>query len=123
MPVKIFGNKISDCGTGIGTPEDANVEIGANDITNCGTAIELRDRPSFIETIGLNKDTPIDKVVSVLEAISNGATEKEVIEAEVRKAGLLDYLSGTANVTTVVSALYQLSTSSLVEQALALLLK
>jgi len=123
MTVKIFGNKISNCGAGISTPKDANVEIGANDITYCGTAIELRDPPSFIESIGLKADTPTDKIVSVLTAILNGAIDKALIEEEVKKVGLLEYLSGAANISTLVSAFYQLSSSSLVQQVLALLPK
>lgn len=120
MTVKIYGNKITNCGTGISTPKDANVEIGTNDISGCGTAIELRDHPSFVESIGLRADTPIEKLVYVLEAMENGATKKEEIEAEVKQAGLLEYLSGAANVVTLVSALYQLSSSSLVQGALVL---
>ncbi len=123
MTIKIFGNKITNCGTGISTPKDANVEIGNNDITHCDIAIELRDPPSFIESIGLKSDTPTDKIVSVLTAILNGATDKVSIEAEVKKIGLLEHLSGAANISTLVSAFYQLSSSSLVQQALALLPK
>jgi hypothetical protein len=123
MAVKIYGNKISNCGTGISTQKDANVEIGTNDISDCGTAIELRDPPSFIESMGLKPDTPTDKIVSVLNAISNDATDKDSIEKKVKKVGLLDYLAGAANVSTLVSAFYQLSSSSLVQQALAMLPK
>jgi len=123
MVVKIYGNKISNCGTGISTPSDANVEMGNNEITDCGKAIELRDPPSFIESIGLNPDTPTEKIISVLNAIQNGATEKILIEEEIKKAGLLDYLSASSSVVTLVSAFYQISSSSLVQQALAMLPK
>lgn len=123
MTVKIFGNKIDNCGTGISTPKDADVEIGTNDITNCGTAIELRDPPSLLASLGLKENIPTEKVIAVLNAISSGATDEPAIESEIRKIGLLDYLSGAANLTTLVSGFYQLSNSSLVQQAIALLLK
>jgi hypothetical protein len=123
MTVKIYGNKITNCGTGISTPKDADVEIGTNHITDCGVAIELRDPLSFIESIGLSPDTPVEKVLVVLEAISNGKNRESDIVDEVKKSGLLDYLSGAANITSLVSAFYQLSNSSLVQQAIALLLK
>lgn len=123
MAIKIFGNTIDTCGTGISTPKDADVEIGTNNITNCGTAIELRDPPSFLASLGLREDTPTEKVVAVLNAIYSGATDESAIEKEIKKIGLLDYLSGAANLTTLVSGFYQLSNSSLVQQALALLPK
>lgn len=123
MAIKIYGNKIDNCGTGISAPKDADVEIGTNAITNCGTAIELRDPPSFLVSIGLREDTPTEKVVAVLNAISSGATDESAIENEIQKVGLLDYLSGAANLTTLVSAFYQLTNSSLVQQAIALLPK
>ncbi|GAC27890.1 hypothetical protein [Brumicola pallidula] len=123
MVVRITGNTITNCGTGISTPKDANVEIGANNISECKVAIELRDPPSFIESLGLNANTPTDKIVSVLNAIGSGSNDKESITAEVEKSGLLSYLSSAADITTLVSALYQISTSSLVNQAIALLPK
>jgi hypothetical protein len=123
MTIRIFGGTIDNCGKGISIPKDADVEIGMNRITNCGIAIELRDPPSFLESIGLSKDTPTEKVVSVLNAISSGATDEQAITEEVKKVGLLDNLSGAANLTTLVSAFYQLANSSLVQQAIALLPK
>jgi hypothetical protein len=55
-----------------------------------------------------SKDTPIEKV------------QKSNIEEKIKKVGLLDWLSETANVS---SAFYQLVTSSYVQQAIALLSK
>jgi hypothetical protein len=68
----------------------------------------LRVPPSFLECLGLQKDTPIEKV------------QKSNIEEKIKKVGLLDWLSETANVS---SAFYQLVTSSYVQQAIALLSK
>jgi hypothetical protein len=120
MVVRISGNTITKCHTGISTPKDADVEIGANNISECKVAIELRSPPSFIESLGLNANTPTDKIISVLEAIRNGSNSEESITEEVAKSGLLNYLSSAADITTLVSALYQISTSSLVNQAIAL---
>jgi hypothetical protein len=123
MVVRIFGNNIDNCQTAISTPKDADVDIDANDITNCVTAIELRDPPSFLASLGLQEDTPTDKVIAVLCAISDGEADERAIAEKVQKVGLSGYLSGAANLTTLVSAFYQLSNSSLIQQAIALLPK
>ena len=123
MSIKIYNNKITNCGTGISVPKDADVAIGGNDITACNIAIELRDSPSFIEEIGLTSETPTKKLIAVLTAISNGTPNKILIKKEVQEHGLLDYLASTADASTVVNALYQLASSSLVQQAITLLTK
>jgi len=123
MAGRIFGNKIINCGIGISIPKDADIDIAENEISACNTAIELRDPPTFLENLGLKRDTPPEMVVAVLKAISNGANDKDSIENEVKSVGLLDYLSGTANLTTIVSAFYGLSQSPLLQQALALFQK
>jgi hypothetical protein len=46
----------------------------------------LRVPPSFLECLGLQKDTPIEKV------------QKSNIEEKIKKVDLLDWLSATANV-------------------------
>jgi hypothetical protein len=71
----------------------------------------LRDPHSFLECLGLQKDTPIEKV------------QKSNIEEKIKKVDFLDWLSAIANVSTVTSAFYQLMTSSCVQQAIALLSK
>ncbi len=123
MSIKIYDNTIVNCETGISVPKDADVEIGRNNITACNIAIELRDSPSFIESIGLTAEAPTEKIVAVLTAISSGTADKILIKKEIQEHGLLDYLSATANISTVVSAFYQLVSSSLVQQAIALLTK
>lgn len=123
MAVKIYGNTIINCATAISAPKDADVEIGTNDIIDCNIAIELRDPPSFIECLGLQKDTPIDKVLQVLSVLTNEKIQESDIEEKIKKVGLLDWLSATANASTVTSAFNQLVTSSYVQQAIALLSK
>jgi hypothetical protein len=123
MAVKIYGNTIQNCGTGISIPKDADVEIGTNNIIDCNIAIELRDPPSFIECLGLRKDTPIDKVLQVLNVLTDEKVQKSEIEEKIKNVGLLDWLSATANASTVINAFYQLVTSSYVQQAIALLSK
>ena len=121
MSVKIYDNYIEGCCIEISTPKNADVEFGANKIVNCKTAIELRDPLGFIESLGLRRDTPIDKVLQVLSALSEGKTNQSEIESVVKKTGLLDWLSGAANASTLINAFYQLANSSLVQQAIALL--
>lgn len=123
MVVKIYDNKIVKCGVGISTPKDANVEIGTNDFQDCGIAIELRDPPSFLESVGLMPDTPIEKVVAILKSIDKGDIDDKNLESEMEKRGLFEYLSAGANVSTLVSALVQLSTSDQIQQVLSLLSK
>lgn len=121
MTVKIYDNKIIDCGVGVSTPKDADVEIGTNDFQNCGIAIELRDPPSFLESIGLMSDTPIEKIVAILQSINKGDMDDKNLESEIEKSGLFDYLSAGANTSTLVSAFMQLSTSDQIQQVLTLL--
>ena len=101
--------------------KNADVEFGANKIVNCKTAIELRDPPGFIESLGLRRDTPIDKVLQVLSALSEGKTNQLEIKSVVKEVELIDWLSGVANVSTLINVFYQLTNSSLVQQAIALL--
>jgi hypothetical protein len=54
----------------------------------------LRVPPSFLECLGLQKDTPIEKV------------QKSNIEEKIKKVGLLDWLSTTANVSIVTQVLF-----------------
>jgi hypothetical protein len=82
----------------------------------------LRDPPSFLECLGLQKDTPIDKVLEVLNVLDE-KVQKPDIEEKIKKVGLLDWLSATANASTITSAFYQLVTSSYLQQAIALLSK
>ena len=121
MTVKIYDNTIIDCGVGVSTPKDADVEIGTNDFQNCDIAIELRDPPSFLESIGLMSDTPIEKIVAILQSINEGDMDDKNLESEIEKSGLFDYLSAGANTSTLVSAFMQLSTSDQIQQVLTLL--
>ena len=123
MTIKIYNNTMIDCGVGISSPKDANVEIGANNFKNCGTAIELRDPPSFIEHIGLRADTPVEKVIAILQSIDNGELNNKNLDHEIEKSGLFDYLSAGANASTLISAFMQLSASDQIQQVLALFSK
>ncbi len=123
MAVKIYDNVIKNCGTAISVPKDADAEIGANQISDCVKAIELRDPPSFLESLGLSDDAPVEKIVSVLEFIKSDEPKRDQIESKLTSVGLLDYISGAANISTVVSGFYQLVNSPLLQQALNMLPK
>lgn len=78
------------------------VKIYGNTIDNCGTGIS----------------TPKDADVEIgANVITNCGT---AIEQEIKNVSLLDYLSGAAILTTLVTGFYQLYNSSLVQQAIAL---
>ena len=120
MVLKIYNNKISRCNIAVSVPSSSNAEIYDNNISKCKVAIEERNQPSFIESLGLNHDVPTDVMLSTLESLAKGNGSKNSITTEVKKSGLLDYLSRGADVTTLVSALCQVAKSPLIEQAISL---
>lgn len=120
MVAKIYGNRIINCGTGISYPKDANAEIYSNDIRDCGTAIESRDPIELLVKIGLKKETPKDKVLTILEYIRNSNNDQNLIKDEIKKIGLLKYLSGTADLTTIVSTLCSLSQQPIFDKVISL---
>lgn len=123
MAIKIYDNVIKRSGVAISVPKDADAEIGVNQISDCLKAIELRDPPSFFESLGLSNDAQVEKVVSVLEFIKSDERRRDEIESKLTSVGLLDYISGAANISTVVTAFYQLANSPLLQQALNMLPK
>jgi len=48
-------------------------------------------------------------------------TNQSEIKSVVKEVELIDWLSGVANVSTLINVFYQLTNSSLVQQAIALL--
>ena len=48
-------------------------------------------------------------------------TNQSEIKSMVKEVELIDWLSGVANVSTLINVFYQLTNSSLVQQAIALL--
>lgn len=118
MAIVIKNNKIINCGTGISSPKDADVEIDDNSFVNCGTAIELREQPSFFLNLGLKEDTPIEMILQVLYLLRDEKVKKSDIDEKIKKVGLLDWISATANISTVASAFYELLTSQYLEKAI-----
>jgi hypothetical protein len=110
MVIKIFDNHFEGCGTGISTPSDANVEIGANRFVACGKAIDLRAPESLLGVLGLRPDTPLEVLKEVFKFIGASKRTEPEITNKVTSSGLLKWLSAGSDTTTVVqglAALYQ----------------
>ena len=120
MAIKIFNNHISGSTIGISAPKNANIDIGANAIINCGTAIEIRDEVSLRAVLGLSKEAKAEDISMIFQAINNSPTLDTAIETA-RSSGAESLLSAGANITTLISGFFQLKESGLVQAALAVL--
>ena len=120
MGIKIYNNHIFDADIGISVPENANVEIGANAIVNCRTAIEIRDEVSLRAILGLSKEANAEEISKLFQSLSNSPTNEAATEfAKINRAENL--LSAGANLTTLISGFFQLKESGLVKSAIAIL--
>ncbi len=120
MPLKIYGNHISRVKTGITVPKDANVEIGANSISDAITAIEVRDDQSLRSLLGLSRNASAEDLAAllrVLEACPNPQAASEAAKASDAER----LLAAGSSLTTLVSGFWQLKESGLVKAALATL--
>lgn len=124
MAIKINGCHIEKCRTGISSSGDIELDISGTKIINCKKAIELRDPPGVLQSLGLPSDTPPNLLKEALGVLL--ATQKEFPEkaAEaVSKTGLFDWLRDIANSTSILANLVSLQQSGLVQQVLNLLPK
>ncbi len=122
MTVKIFGNTITNCGTAISAPANANLEIGQNAISQCQKAIELRDSPSLLQSLGLPPDTPIDmlrEVLSTLAQSGDGTGERR--QEIVKNSRLGKWLGTSANVAQIAGTFLTLHQGGYLQRILEIL--
>ena len=120
MGIKIYNNHIFGADISISVPENANVEIDANAIVDCRTAIEIRDEVSLRAILGLSKEANAEEISKLFQSLSNSPTNEAATEfAKINRAENL--LSAGANLTTLISGFFQLKESGLVKSAIAIL--
>jgi hypothetical protein len=118
VAIKISGNNINNVHTGVSVPQDADVEIGSNEITNARVAIEIRDAQSLHSLLGLSPSTPREELRELLHQLSVSNNPAQV-EGLVKSTKLTTFLANGANLTTLVSGLVQLRQSGLLKAALS----
>ncbi|WP_223535543.1 hypothetical protein [Pseudomonas sp. GL-B-16] len=115
--------KISGCGIGISMPSGGTGDKFINpEIANCNTAIEYRDPPSLISSLGLPAETPPKVVLEALKILRSH--EKQAPEQRVtllKKSNIGPFLQGAANATTAATNLLALAVSPQLAPAIALL--
>ncbi|MBA3004113.1 MAG: hypothetical protein FP813_09725 [Desulfurivibrio sp.] len=123
MTIKISDCHFENCGTGVSAPKDAKLDMSNNKFVACKKAIELRDPPTLLETIGLANNTPLPLVREVFEFLVAGFPDEPAIRTKAESSGLFSWLSVGADTTTVVAGLMQLQQSGLIQAVLAMLPK
>jgi len=109
MTLHLKNVRIYNCGTGISVPKDARIEAYGLEITNTGRAIDLRDPPSLLQSIGLPPDTPNPYLLEALR-IPEGANSlppQERVE-RLRDSNLVKWLGISADISGLVGALSSL---------------
>lgn len=111
--------KIDNCGTGISAPKDAPLTADGLEITNTKLAIELRDPPSLMSSLGLPQDTPVKYLVEALRILESNEElpEEERIES-LKESSLLSWLGGTADLLTIGSTLLSAQSQGLIASVL-----
>jgi hypothetical protein len=121
MALHLKNVRIDNCGTGISAPKDAQIHADGLEITNTRRAIELRDPPGLLQSLGLPADTPPLYLIEALKLLEDSHTllPEQRIE-RLRESSLIKWLGATADLTglgaTLLSAQAQGLVSSVVER-------
>lgn len=122
MTITIKDCHIENCGTGISTDGNIQLDISRTRIINCKKAIDHRDPPGIIQALGLPSTTPSKLLVESLELLLEKQNEDpEHLAQEVSKTDLFQYLGGAANATTILSNLISLQQNGYIQAVLNLL--
>ena len=121
MAINLKNVRIDNCGTGISAPKDAHINADGLEITNTKLAIDLRDPPGLLQSLGLPYETPplyLIEALKILEVSSN-LPPVERIE-RLRESNLVKWLGVTADISglgaVLLSAQAQGLASSIVER-------
>jgi hypothetical protein len=124
MAIKIIDCHIENCGIGISSSGDVELGISGTKIVDCKQAIELRDPPGVLQSLGLPADTPAGLLKEALEVLLESQSKSPETSAEVvSKTSLFEWLGGVANSTSILANLVSLQQNGLVQQVLNLLPK
>ena len=115
MVMDLKNVQIHNCVTGITAPADARINVDGLVITNTFKAIELRDPPSLLQSLGLPPTTPVPLLIEALQALegSTANTDQGKIE-ELRESGLIKWLGVSADLTSIGTVLLSAHSKGLV---------
>ncbi len=121
MALHLKNVRIDNCGTGISAPKDAQIHADGLEITNTRRAIELRDPPGLLQSLGLPAETPPPYLIEALKLLEGSyALPPEQRIERLRESNLIKWLGVTADLTglgtTLLSAQAQGLVSSVVER-------
>lgn len=119
MALHLKNVRIDNCGTGISAPKDAHINADGLEITNTARAIELRDPPSLLQSLGLPANTPpqyLIEALKIMEGASGLAPEARI--ERLKKSSLVKWLGVTADLTGIGTALLSAQAQGLVSSAL-----
>lgn len=109
--IKIDSCHFENCGVGISTPANADIEISRNTFLKCDEAIEIRDQVSLIEALGLRPETPIEHVRELIKFVRDHNPDLQQIHKKAQEAGIREWLSTGANLGTIATTLKELMPS------------
>ncbi len=121
MALNLKNVRIDNCGTGISAPKDAHIVADGLEITNTARAIELRDPPGLLQSLGLPANTPPAYLIEALRILEGASAlpERERVN-QLRESALVKWLGAAADLTTIgttlLSAQAQGVVSSVVER-------
>lgn len=116
MGITIKNCHIENCGVGISTDNSINLDISGTSIVGCRKAIELRDKPGVLQSIGLPANTPPELLIEALTLLLNYKDqETEPLKDTLLKTKLFNWLDGTANVATILTSLLSLQQNELIQ--------
>jgi hypothetical protein len=118
MQNKITVDTIVGCGTAISAPADANIEISVTTIAGCQKAIELRDPPSLMESLGLPSDTSPSLLSDLFRQLQKPNLSQDYVSSCIGQSKLREFLGAGADISTVTAAIWNLYQSNLVQAIL-----
>jgi hypothetical protein len=115
MALHLKNVRIDNCGTGISAPGDVTIHADGLEITNTSRAIELRDPPSLLQSLGLPAETPLAYLIEALKLLEGSHTlpPEQRIES-LRESSLVKWLGVTADLTGLATTLLSAQTQGLV---------
>ncbi|MCU8291140.1 hypothetical protein OC525_21635, partial [Vibrio vulnificus] len=115
--------KIDRCVTGISAPKDAHINADGLEITNTQKAIELRDPPNLMKSLGLPENTPPEYLIDAMKILEGNQNlpNNERIDS-LQKSSLLQWLGTSADLVTIGTVLLSAQAQGLISSVLEKLL-
>jgi len=115
MAITLKNVRIDNCGTGISAPKDAHINADGLEITNTNNAIELRDPPSLLQTLGLPVNTPPIYLIEALKILEGAEKLEPSAKIEkLRESNLIKWLGATADLASLGGILLSAQAQGLV---------